>query len=326
MGSSGDSIVEATAPACVDLLGGGFARGFGPEEATAAVTVAIDRRALCRVETGISGLHVESKDAPFRALVQDADELLAAGCPPLVAAVLRRLGVDSGLKVTFQSRAPAGSGLGEEALAVAVSAAVTKAIGGDPAPDEMSGVAHEVLASIRGEGAHRIPAAIGGGAWACRLEAGAARADRLQVDPGRVEEALLLVDTGVLAAAETPRTGDPVPAGGAGERAVLAHEAELALAGDRYGDVAELIAREWAMRKRLDPAVGTPEAERVVEIARIAGGAARACGGGAAGWMLVWALPGERGAGSRERVERDLRAAGLRIVPFRVDLRGLEVD
>lgn len=335
MGYSGESrVVEATAPACLDLAGGGLApaRGVDPDAVSAAVSVAIDRRASCRVETGTPGLYVESKDAPFRVLGRNVDELLAAGCAPLIPAVLRFLGIDSGLKITFQSRTPAGLGLGEDALVVAVSAAVLRAVGGDPEPDEIVRVAHDVLTALpraAQAGVPRLQPAFQGGTWAFHLEPGAARAERLEADPGRVEESLLLVDTGGAAVPEIarePALAQPGSEQVAREIAALAREVGHALAGHRYADVGGLIAREWELRKRLNPARDTPEVDRVVDIARAAGGAARTCGGGGAGLMLIWAQPGQGGEGSRERVERGLRDAGLRILPLRVDLRGLEVD
>jgi mevalonate kinase len=72
--------------------------------------------------------------------------------------------------------------------------------------------------------------------------------------------------------------------------------------------------------------VTTPEIDRIVEIAESHGGAAKVCGAGGGGVVAVWAAPGSRGQGPRERVAAALESEGLRAFPFRADLRGLEVE
>ena len=64
---------------------------------------------------------------------------------------------------------------------------------------------------------------------------------------------------------------------------------------------------------------------QVAEVARAAGAAAKVCGAGVRGVVAVWAPPGARGPGRREAVTEALGAAGFRVFPARVDLRGLEV-
>ena len=121
-------VVEATAPTRIDLAGGTLDIWplylFHPGSVT--VNVAIDRRAWCRVETGVTGVRIESKDTLAKAEGRDLDEVLAGGSLALVAYILRALGIETGVKVVTQSRVPAGSGLGgSSALAVAVAAAAS---------------------------------------------------------------------------------------------------------------------------------------------------------------------------------------------------------
>ena len=61
-------------------------------------------------------------------------------------------------------------------------------------------------------------------------------------------------------------------------------------------------------------------------IAREAGAAAKVCGAGGGGVVLVWAVPGATGDGPRERVTKALRESGLAPMDYRLDLRGLEVE
>jgi D-glycero-alpha-D-manno-heptose-7-phosphate kinase len=86
------------------------------------------------------------------------------------------------------------------------------------------------------------------------------------------------------------------------------------------------MVEEWEARKRLAPGVTTPEIDRITEVAASAGGGAKVCGAGGGGLVAVWAMPGERSPGTRERVAAGLRSAGFRFFPVRVDLLGLELE
>jgi D-glycero-alpha-D-manno-heptose-7-phosphate kinase len=81
------------------------------------------------------------------------------------------------------------------------------------------------------------------------------------------------------------------------------------------------MAEEWEARKRLAPGVTTPEIDRIADIARDTGSAAKVCGAGGGGVVAIWAAPGRR-----EATEAALKSAGFRPVAFRLDLRGLEVE
>jgi hypothetical protein len=97
-----------------------------------------------------------------------------------------------------------------------------------------------------------------------------------------------------------------------------------ALVAGRFEDAVALLAEQWTARVRRRPTLSTAEIDRVVTLAREAGGAAWACGPGPGGVVAIWAPPGGRGAGPREAVEAALAAAGLRPFPARVDLLGLD--
>ena len=299
--------------------------------------MAIDRRVWCRVETGISGIRLESKDALTKVEGKDVAEVVASGRQPLVAHVLAALGVDTGLRVVTQSKVPAGSGLGDgAALAVAVAAAVAQAIGRGLEAEALYAVARDAEARTTGVPVGTLDqrTAVHGGILELSLEAGLLRGGSLRSDPGRIEEALVLVDSGE---SQHAATGDweIVKAQIEGEARVREGLASLAgtarrvrdaLTSHRYDAVGDLMAEEWEERKRLTPGVTTPAIDRIVEVARSAGGAGKACGAGGGGMVAVWAPPGSRGPGVRERVEEALRGAGFRPLKFRVDLRGLEVD
>lgn len=329
-----DGHAEATAPCCVDLSGGGLDVPSAEriEAETATVGVAIDRRAWCRVELGGDGIHVESKDRLLKVAATRIEELFDDDRVPLVGRVLHAMGVEGGVRVRIQSRVPEGSGLGEaSAVAVAVAGAARGALGHPVVLDDLA----RILGELRGGGAavalerQSDQAALCGGTVAVLGGSSDTRSLSLGVDPARVEESLLLVDSGSTRAGGSRGEGpDGADGGGQASRTTLARiagELREALVQARWEDVVDLFAAEWEARKLLSAHITTPEIDRIVEMARRAGGAGRACGTGPGGLVAIWAPPGARGAGRREAVAAALEAAGQRVFPVRVDLLGLDV-
>ena len=329
---------EATAPTRIDLAGGTLDIWplylFHPGAVT--VNVAIDRRASCRVEARPSGVRIESRDTLQQVEASHVRELMGEGGLSLVAYILHALGIESGVKVVTHSRVPAGSGLGgSSALAVAVAAAAARFAGRTLDEEQLWPIVRDAEAQcIRvPTGVQDYHAAIHGSVLAVHLLAGAVRVERLAVDPAAVEECLILVDAGATRFSGINNwdvfkgqiDGDARVREALGAIARVAVEVRDALLQGRFRDVAPLLAREWEARKRLAPAVTTPEVDRIATAALEAGGAAKVCGAGGGGMVAVWAAPGARGRGERERVLESLAAAGFRPVPFRVDLKGLEV-
>jgi hypothetical protein len=300
-------VVEASAPAWVGLAGGARS-GSGREAPAAGVSVAVDRRAWCRVETGTDGVEMESKDRLVKVRGATVAEVVAGGRLTLAARVLQRLGVEAGVRVTMQSRVPDGAGLGEAAsLATALAAAACAALGRELPADEVGALTPEGWITP------------GGGV----LWAGAGRdgegVEPLPVDPARIEECLLLVDAGEAPAA--PR-GAATAEAAAALSALAARVRDLLVAG-RFDQVAAPVIEEWETRRRCSPGWPGARVERLAEVVRGAGGAARACEGRV---VAVWAPPGERGPGPREAVLEAVKAAGFRLFPARVDLRGVDVE
>jgi D-glycero-alpha-D-manno-heptose-7-phosphate kinase len=327
-------VVEATAPTRIDLAGGTLdiwpVYLFHPGAVT--VNAAIDRRAWCRVETGTAGVALESKDTRAKAEGRDVSEVLHGGTLSLVAYILRALGIETGIKVVTEARVPAGSGLGgSSALAVAVAAAASRAVGRELDADGLWPVVRDAEAQSIAvpTGVQDYLAAIHGGVLGIHLEPGRVRVERLQTDPGKVEESLLLVDAGVTRFSGINNwevfkgqiDGDERVRSALHGIVSAASRLREALVGHRYDDVGPLMAEEWAARKRLAPGVTTPEIDRIAEIAAAHGGAAKVCGAGGGGMVTVWAVPGRR-----EKAEKALQEAGFKAIRFRLDLRGLEVE
>lgn len=299
--------VTASAPGRIELSG----QADGPR-----LSVALDRRASCRVEPIPTGIEVESKESLTKASAPDAAELLERSPRSLVALALALLGASQGLRVVTEWKVPAGSGIdGEAALALAVVAAVSRALGREAEPSALVTLAREVAERAGRSDEHGLHAALFGGVVLTRGHGAALEAERPAVDPGRIDESLLVVDAGPLESLEGVQAG---PAEGASGAASATGPIVEALVAGRYEDVVELLAAE--------PGAGVagPGQLRVMELVRGAGGAARPLGSGRL--VAVWAPPGSRGPGRREAVEAALKAAGWKPLAVRVDLRGLELD
>jgi hypothetical protein len=302
--------------------------------------VALDRRPFARVETGHDRVRLESKDSLLKLDVAAVRDLPATGLAGLVRGVLGELGIGQGLVVSTQARVPFGAGLGSAgALAVAVAAAAARATGLSRSSEELAAFA------LHGESFEPcLPAAGLAAVWGGTVAAPAAptpgSGETLDVDPARIEECLLLVDVasgaggGGASTAGAAATVEPREGRESASAAAFASIAEQASGVVRRGREALLGGRYGAFREMLLADLETWRAalgglpasfDRLSAVVRGAGGVARPYAG-PQGLALVWAAPGERGPGARERVTRALRAAGYRTFPCRVDLRGLEVE
>ena len=326
--------VTASTPTRIDLAGGTLDIWplylFHPGAVT--VNCAIDRRAWCRVETGVEGVTIESKDTLRKASGKTVTDVLGSGELELVAFILRALNIESGVKVTTQSKVPSGSGLGgSSALSVAIAGAAAAAIGRSLDSDTLWPVVRDAEAQ-----AIKVPtgvqdylASIHGGVLGIHLDPGALRVEKLATDPAKVEESIMLVDSAVahfsglnnweVFKGQIER--NEAVTKNLAEIAAAARDMRLALVEQRYADVPAIMTREMDARKRLAPTVSNAEIEKIIAAAASEGGAAKVCGAGGGGMVLVWAVPG-----TREKVAAAVRAAGFKIVDFRLDLRGLEVD
>jgi galactokinase/mevalonate kinase-like predicted kinase len=216
---------------------------------------------------------------------------------------------------------PEGSGLGESfALAAAVAGALARVQGQRLDRDGIARIAGEAGApgGQAAAGLQESHTAVRGGVLALHPEGTGLRVESLAIDPARIEESLLLVEAGA-----SPR---PPGQGAVSATASIASRVRDALLAGRFDDVIGLWAEEWEARRSAVGGWPGPEAERIAGVVRAAGGAARVCGAGQGGVLALWAPPGARGPGPREAVAAAAKAAGLRLFPARVDLRGVDVE
>lgn len=89
-----------------------------------------------------------------------------------------------------------------------------------------------------------------------------------------------------------------------------------------YNLFAETLTEDWENRKKLSPGVSTPRIEKLISKAKEKGSlAARVCGAGGGGCMVVLAKDGQV-----KPIKEVLQENGGRVLEYRFDYEGLKVD
>ncbi len=96
----------------------------------------------------------------------------------------------------------------------------------------------------------------------------------------------------------------------------LSHKAYLAIKDKRYEELFELIGREGEYRKELFETILTPNMKNLYESCKkeVPSLGIKVCGAGGGGCFLLLHLPHER-----EKVEKAVLAANMRVLPFKID-------
>jgi D-glycero-alpha-D-manno-heptose-7-phosphate kinase len=329
-------VVEATAPARIDLAGGTL--DLWPLHAlhrgSVTVNLAIDRRASCRVRRRKAGIRLSAPDRSVEVTVQAASELLSDPRTALVGALVEELAPDGGVDVEFRSGVPFGSGLGgSSALAVATAAALARAAGrslnGAGGVEFVRDVETRVLG--KPAGVQDYYPAFGGGLHCLRFETGLTVPERRDVDPEVWERHLTLFDTGASHSSgmnnwEVFRRRLEGDAGVALSLDAIADAARRMAAAARTLDFPAMgtaLREEWSARRELAPVVSSPVIERAIAAASAAGAwGGKACGAGGGG-CVVFLSPAERTAAVREALRRLGEGS---VLDVRAESRGLEIS
>jgi D-glycero-alpha-D-manno-heptose-7-phosphate kinase len=328
--------VEARAPARIDFAGGTV--DLWPLSLLTrdglTVNAAIDLEARAVVETApVDGLHLVSRDRGAEALLKagtDVPESLA-----FVARLALHLlgGAVSGVRVTTDCKAPAGSGLGgSSTLGIALGMALDRFAGGGRGPQEIlalvRGCETQVLAIPTGEQDYHP--ALAGGALALRYTVEGTKVDRLAIDLAALRRRTILVDTGVSRNSGISNwdifkrhlDGDAAVRSALQETSDTAHAMRRALEGSDWDAAGRALEREWQARLRLSPAVTSPRIEAILAAARGAGATAgKVCGAGGGGCLVLWAEPE-----SHEAIARRLRAHDAAVLPFEYASQGVSLS
>jgi D-glycero-alpha-D-manno-heptose-7-phosphate kinase len=304
-----------------------------------AVTVncAVTRRASCVIETAGVGSRIElaSRDtgrkeafASFGSLAKAKKYKL-----PLLAELIKIFQPKSGFRLTTDSEAPAGAGIGgSSAMAVAICAALDLFTGVNMERERWIHISRDVEAIVilvpTGTQDHYPPAF--GGVSAIHLDCGGEWREELPTSADELEKRLLLCYTG------KPRksainnwevfkahiNGDRKVQRNLEEISAIAQDVRAALAKENWSALAKLVREEWNWRKRSLPTISTPAIDRIISSATKKGAmAGKVCGAGGGGCVTLLIEPD-----ARARVEDAVVAAGGELLPMKVDRRGVQVS
>jgi D-glycero-alpha-D-manno-heptose-7-phosphate kinase len=323
-----------TAPNRIDLAGGTTDLHplylFMDGGCTVNAAISISSRVTFR--TRDKGVRILSEDLKASAEADDPEGLPVEGLLGLVGRAVRALPSPTGLEIVTRNEAPAGSGLGaSSALLVALIRGLLRLRSEEADLRRVVALGVSIETSVIGvpAGSQDHIAAVYGGISVLEFGHGDFARNELARGHERLAEMIVLSYTGEgrfsgmnnwdVTKAFIDRDGD------VRERLIqirdVARETGRAALSEDWASLAGLVDREWKIRKTLAAGVSTPRIEAMMEAARAAGASAnKICGAGGGGCMITLVEPSQRSA-----VEQALTAAGGRVIPFKIDTRGLAV-
>jgi D-glycero-alpha-D-manno-heptose-7-phosphate kinase len=330
--------IEARAPTRIDLAGGTL--DIWPlylfHQPAITLNCAITLYASCTIEVQrpSKAITLISRDtrrrehfSSYRALAGSTRSRL-----PLLAQFVKFFSPGMGLVVTTDSQAPAGAGIsGSSALAVALAAAFDRLVGWSRDRKAWIHLSRDMEAIVLGVPTgtqDHYPAAFGGVSEVHLKPEGEFRVPA-RVDPTDLERRIVLCYTG------KPRKsginnwkvfkahieGDRRVSRNLEEISRIACEMAKRMGSREWVEVSRLMREEWSYRRRNLPTISTPLIDRIIVGARRAGAlAGKACGAGGGGCVALLIEPE-----ARKRVEVAVAGAGGRVLPMRIDPRGVRV-
>jgi D-glycero-alpha-D-manno-heptose-7-phosphate kinase len=331
-------IIESSAPTRVDLAGGTIDIWplylFHPGAMT--VNFALSLRARVRIETRDDDrIILESRDrgVHFETTLARLDELAREEKLELVSKMVHFFRPEVGFHLTAHSEAPAGAGIsGSSALAIALIGALNQLVGNRYEERQFIGIAVNIETTVI-----KVPAGIQDyypafyGSTSCiHLDSDGVDREHLVIDENEIERRFVICYTGeprhsginnwdsfkrhIDGDAELFTIFERIRDAAVSMRAAL-------LAGD-WKAVAETMRTAYPNRKRLAPGITTPQMDRLVERALIAGAeAAKVCGAGGGGCIAFLCAEGRK-----ESVERALMEEGAEVLQWKVSREGLSVS
>lgn len=330
--------ITAQAPCRADLAGGTIDLWplylFHPGALT--LNFALQILTTCRI-TPLSGTRIElsSLDTGRQETFADLSELIKTTKPrhPLAAYSVRFFTPKQGLRLETNSESPTGAGIsGSSALMIATCAALARFTNRDLDLENLRVLAQNIEAQII-----RVPTgcqdyypALYGGVSAIQLDAEGVRRTAVPIAPEEIEMRFLLAYTGA------PRqsginnwqvfkahiNGDKTVFRNFEKIVAIARDMHQAFLHHDWEDVARLLREEWKLRRANAPGIATPLIDKLIAAAQKNGGrAAKVCGAGGGGCVLLMV---EEGA--KDAVSRAISQVGGRMLPLKVARHGLQLS
>ena len=331
-------IIESSAPTRADLAGGTIDIWplylFHPGAMT--VNFALSLRAHVRIETRDDDrLILESRDRGirFETTLDRIDELARDEQLELVSKMVHFFRPETGFHLIAHSEAPAGAGIaGSSALAIALIGGLNSLVGNRYDRDQFIEIAANVETTVI-----KVPAgfqdyypAFYGSTSCVHLRLDGVEREHLAVDDDEIKRRFVIC-----------YTGEPRHSGinnwemfkrhidGDVEQFTIferirdaAVQMRAALLRNDWNAVAETMRAAYPNRKRLAPAITTPQMDHLVERALANGAeAAKVCGAGGGGCIAFLCAEGRK-----PDVERALGEEGAEILRWQVAREGLKVS
>ncbi len=328
-------IVEASAPTRVDLAGGTI--DIWPlylfHRNAVTVNFAINLYARCRVSSRADRrIILQSRDTGQTAEFEGLEQIASTSKLKLLSRLISFFSPAIGLDMVTDCAAPSGSGLaGSSALNIAICGALNKFTGAGYSPQALIGIAKNVEAQVidvpTGDQDY-YPATFGGLA-AIHLSIGGVVREEIAADLSRLSERLVIVysgkqrNSGINNWEVMKRHIDGDPRIFAAFEGIIAASTRMrsTLASGDFHEIDGALDEEWANRRLLSDGITTPEIEQIIETARSFGsGAAKICGAGGGG-CVVLTVP----AGRRQALEQRLLESGVKVLDYSIVQQGLVV-
>jgi D-glycero-alpha-D-manno-heptose-7-phosphate kinase len=326
--------LESSAPTRIDLAGGTY--DIWPlylfHDRAQTLNVAISLRARCVVSSRRDyRVSLRSEDTGEHIEVADPVDL-PLDVLPLLARLARHFGA-RGIDICTSSDSPVGAGIaGSSAMNIALIGALAAWSGRVMSDEDVLTLAMNIEAQVIAvpTGVQDYRPAYYGGVSAVELGVTGVRRVGLEVDRADLASRLVLAYTGASRNSGINNwdvmvrriNGDgPVTAA----FSLIANAASMmrdSLEAGDWATVALALNQEWQARKRLAPAVTTPEIDALLDRARFAGSlAGKVCGAGGGGCLVCLVDPARR-----EDVVRTLQDGGATVLPFTIEEQGLIVN
>jgi len=331
-------IIESSAPTRADLAGGTIDIWplylFHPGAMT--VNFALSLRAHVRIETRDDDrLILESRDRGirFETTVDRIDELARDEQLELVSKMVHFFRPETGFHLIAHSEAPAGAGIaGSSALAIALIGGLNSLVGNRYDRQQFIEIAANVETTVI-----KVPAgfqdyypAFYGSTSCIHLRLDGVEREHLAVDDDEIKRRFVICYTG-----EPRHSGinnwemfKRHIDGDAEQFAIFerirdaAVQMRAALLSNDWNAAAETMRAAYPNRKRLAPAITTPQMDHLVEKALANGAeAAKVCGAGGGGCIAFLCAEGRK-----PDVERALGEEGAEILRWQVAREGLSVS
>lgn len=297
------------------------------------INLAINLYATASIEPLNNGrIEIVSRDQNKTVSVESLAALDARDLP-LLGRLVRHFSPVSGLRLSTEARVPAGSGLGgSSTLAIAVCGALNEFTRRNHGLEEIIGISRDIEAQVLQipTGEQDYYAAAYGGLNAWRFDVNSVRRETYDIPLRELQQRVLLFYSGL------PRSSginnwhvfQKYVDGDTTTRAALSNIAEQsgrlhqALKRCDWHEVHAAISAEWEARKKLAPAITTPEIDQILAFGIEHGAAAgKVCGAGGGGCLFLMMEPDRKAT-----IERKARDRGFTMLEFEPSAEGLSVN